>query len=426
MIKSFLKNATVKNAGWLVFGKIAQMLTSFVVGILTTRYLGPNNFGLINYSMAYVAFFMSFCTLGINSVLVKEFIDNPEEEGKIIGSTLLMRVISSFLSVGIIICIVSIVDAGDPTLIIVTLLCSISLIFNIFETFNYWFQSKLRSKVTAIATLIAYVATSIYKIVLLAFGKSVEWFAFATALDYIVLGILLLFCYKKSGGERLSFSKEVSKRILEKSAYFILPGVMVAVYGYVDKIMLKHMLGESDVGYYATATALCTMWCFVLSAIIDSVYPSIMKAHKSDVELFEKRNKQLYAIVFYVSIAVSFLFCVFGDLIIFILYGNAYSASAPILKVITWYTAFSYLGVARNAWIVCENGQKYLKYIYISAALVNVILNFLFIPLWGAVGAAVASLITQITTVFVVPFFIKNIRRNSILMIEAICFKGIR
>ena len=68
------------------------------------------------------------------------------------------------------------------------------------------------------------------------------------------------------------------------------------------------------------------------------------------------------------------------------------------MQVITWYTAFSYLGVARGAWVVCEGKQKYLTPLYIGSALVNVALNFLLIPCWGATGAAVASLLTQIST----------------------------
>lgn len=54
--------------------------------------------------------------------------------------------------------------------------------------------------------------------------------------------------------------------------------------------------------------------------------------------------------------------------------------------------------------MVCEDKQKYLSPIYIGAALTNVVLNWLFVPRWGASGAALASLITQVSTVFVFPF----------------------
>ena len=286
MIKKLFQSAAVKNAGWIMAGRIAQMVINLIVGLLTARYLGPSNYGLINYAAAYTSFFMAFCTLGINSVLVKEFVDNPDSEGEIIGSSLVLRAISSFLSAGVIICLVSIIDADEPTTIVVTALSCVGLLFNIFETFNYWFQSKLKSKVTAIVSLIAAAVIAIYKVILLVLNKSVEWFAFSTSLDYICIGILLLIFYKRYGGKKLSFSKATSKRILSKSCHFILPSLMVSIYGYTDRFMLKHMLSEAQVGYYSTATAVCSMWCFVLVAIIDSIYPSVMAAHKTDIKRF--------------------------------------------------------------------------------------------------------------------------------------------
>ena len=201
---------------------------------------------------------------------------------------------------------------------------------------------------------------------------------------------------------------------------------MVAIYGQTDKIMLKHMLDEKEVGFYATAVAICCMWNFVLSAIIDSLTPSIMEAHEKDYGRFHSLNKLLYCIVFYLSAAVSVAFLVGGKWIIWLLYGEQFLPAAGPLRIITWYTAFSYLGVARDCWIVCENKQKYLKYIYAAAAISNVLLNLIFIPVWGTCGAAVASLAAQVITVLVVPFFIQEMRPNSIMMLEAIFFKGVR
>ena len=169
-LSKLLKNRTAQNASWLIFGRIAQMIISFFVGILTARFLGPSNYGLIGYAGAYTAFFMAFCTLGINSILVKEFVLRPDDEGEIIGTTLILRVISSFLSSILIIIIVSIVDIGEKTTLYVVALCSIGTVFHVFEVFNYWFQAKLQSKVTAIVSLIAYMVTSIYKVILIVTG----------------------------------------------------------------------------------------------------------------------------------------------------------------------------------------------------------------------------------------------------------------
>ena len=426
MLKRLIRNKEVKNAGWLIGGRIIQMLLSLVVGILTARYLGPDNYGLVSYGSAYVAFFTALCNLGLNAVIIKDFVDYPDEQGEAIGSALTMRLVSSILCAILTICISAFIDRGEPLTIAVVALCSLGSIFHIFETFNYWFQNQYKSRVTALATLGAYSITSVYKIVLLILGKDVRWFAFATSVDYIVYAVFLGIAYRRHGGSKLKFSFRKSKALLSVSYNYILSSIMVSVYGQTDKLMLKQMLDAKEVGFYTTATAICVMWTFVLQAIIDSLYPSILRLKKVNQAEYERKNRQLYAIVFYVSCVVSIGFLVFGELLVQILYGEAYMPSVPVLKTVTWYTAFSYLGVARNAWIVSEGKQKYLKYMYGCAAIMNVILNAVLIPQIGAVGAALASLITQIFTSIILPMCFAELRPNAKLMLQAILLRGIR
>lgn len=421
-----IKNKEVNNASWLIGGRIVQMLLSLFVGTITARYLGPGNYGLISYGSAYVSFFTSLCNLGLNSVIIKEFYDHPDDQGTAIGSALLMRFVSSILSVITIVSVVMVLDGDEKQTVAVVFLCSLGAVFHIFETFNYWFQSKYKSKITSLATLIAYIVTSIYKIVLLILGKSIYWFAFATSVDYIVVAIFLLFAYKRYNGPKLGFSFEKSKALLKVSYHYILSSTMVSIYGHTDKLMLKQMLDETEVGYYSTAFTVCLMWTFVLQAIVDSVYPSILKLKSEDQEAYERKNRQLYAIVFYVSCFVSVAFLILGELAVKILYGAAYAPSAPVLKIAAWYVAFSYLGVARNAWIVSEGKQKYLKYMYGCAAVMNVILNAFMIPVMGACGAALATLVTNIFTSLLLPLCLKEMRPNAKLMLDAILLKNLK
>ncbi len=422
---NFLKNKEAKNAIWLISGKVVQMILSLIVGVLSARYLGPDNYGLLHYGTAWITFFCSFSNLGINSIIVKEFFDNPDEHGKTLGSAVLLRLISSVLSAVVVIGCVFLINGNEPLTIAVVALQSAGLIFNIFEIINYWFQSQYKSKITSIALVIAYIASSVYKIILLSLDKDVRWFAFATSVDHIAMAIFLWIAYKKYNGPPLSFSWKKAKSLLKSSYHYILSTTMVAIYGQTDKIMLKEMLSETEVGYYSVATGICAMWVFVLTAIIDSMYPTILKLYSVDSAGFKKKNKQLYAIVFYVSCAVSVLFLLLGDFGIKLVYGEAYIPAGTVLKIVTWYTAFSYLGVARNAWIVSEGKQKYLKYMYCGAAIINVVLNLALIPLMGASGAALASLITQVFTSIILPMCIKEMRPNAKLMIEAILLKGV-
>ena len=282
----FFKNRTARNAGWLIGGRIIHIILSFVIGLLSARYLGPGNYGLINYATAFATFFNAFCTLGINSVIVKNFIDHPEEEGETLGTTLILRLVSSFLSLCTITGIVSIIDRGETVTIVVVALYCISLVFHVFDTFNYWFQSKLLSKYYAIATLVSYLAASTYRIVLLMTGKSTQWFAIANSVDYAIVAVLLVIFYKTNHGPRLSFSLRKAKELLSVSCSYILSGLMVAVYAATDKLMLKQMLDETSVGYYALAFSISTMWAFILAAIIDSMKPGIMRDHNENKEKY--------------------------------------------------------------------------------------------------------------------------------------------
>lgn len=426
ILSKVMQNKVVKNAGWIIAGKIMHMLLSFFVSLLTARYLGPGDYGLINYAGAYTTFFFSLCTLGINSILVKEFVDNPEETGTVIGTTLLLRFLSSTFSVLTIIGISLFADRGEMTTIWVVALCSLSLLFQVFDTFNYWFQYRLQSKYCAMATTIGYLIVSAYKLLMLMLNMSVVWFAVSSSIDYVIVAICLWIAYKKNDGPGVKISWLKAKALLSKSYHFILSGLMISIYGGTDRLMLKQMMNEAEVGYYSTAITVCNLWVFLLVAIIDSMKPVIMEKHVSDRGKYLCMNKQLYAIIFYLSIAVSLLFLLLGDVVIRVLYGEEYLPAAAPLKIITWYTSFSYLGVARETWIVCENRQKHLKFLYAGSAVVNVILNALMIPHYGASGAAAASLITQFSTIFVFPLLIKDLRPNAIMMLQAIALKGIK
>lgn len=426
IITNFLHKKEVKNAGWLIAGRVIQMVLSFVVGIFAARYLGPSNYGLINYGLAFVTFFSAFCNLGINSILVKEIVNSPNNSGKILGTTCFLRILSSLFSTLLIGIIVWFIDYGEPLTFWVVILCASSLIFQTGEIFNYWFQAQYKSKFSAITSLIAYVATSSYKIFLLVLHMDVRWFAFANTLDCIVYSIIIFYLYKKSGGPKLEVRLWVGKELLKQSYHFILSSAMIAVYMQTDKLMLKQMLSEAEVGYYSIANNLCNIWVFVLAAIIDSVNPTIFRLYESkDYSRFTKTNKRLYCIVFYLSCFVSICFMLLGKQVISLLYGDVYLGSVGPLMILMWYTAFSYLGVARNAWLVCKNAQKYLKYLYVAAAIINVALNYYLIPLFGAAGAAIASLITQVATSILLPMIFKETRENSKLMLQAILFIGV-
>ncbi|PWM75811.1 MAG: hypothetical protein DBX59_00770 [Bacillota bacterium] len=415
-----INNKIARNSAWLIGGKIVQSLLSFVIGLLTARYLGPADYGLVNYAASIVAFVLPIMYLGINNILVQELVTAPEKEGTIIGTASCLSFISSFLCIGGILAFVSVINAGEKDAIVVCALYSVLLIFQSFDMIQYWFQSKLLSKYTSVTALSAYVVVAAYKTFLLVTGKSVYWFAISNALDYFIIALISFIIYKKLGGQKFRFSAAMAKKLLYKGKYYIISGLMVTIFAETDKIMIKLMIDNTSVGYYGAAVTIAGISAFVFSAIIDSFRPVILGQKGNDEQAYRKNMKRLYCIVIYLALLQSVVIALLARYIVLILYGAEYAPAVGALRIIVWYTTFSYLGAVRNVWILAEGKHRYLWIINLSGALCNIALNLLLIPLWGISGAAAASLITQFFTNVLMGYIIKPIWGNNKLMLQSL------
>lgn len=422
----FKGNLFLTNTIWNISGKVFQMIISLVVGMLTARYLGPSNYGIIGYTASYVTFFSAICQLGFNSVAVKEIIDHPEKQGEILGSTIFYRIISSLLSsIGVAV-LVYFLDNGDPLIVWIAFLQSLSLVFQSFEMIHFWYQSRMETDISVKVQTFAYLVMAVYKIVILALGKDVIWFACSTALEAAVVAIALIWSYKRSKGQKLKISIACGNEMLGYSYHFILSGMMVTIYSHMDKVMLGQMLSETAVGYYSAATKVAQMWSFVLTALINSARPLIISARKQSYSNYIKQNRRLYAAILWIGIAVAAVMTIGGKWIIYFMYGQDYLPATSSLQISAWYTMFAMLGTARGIWIVCENRAKYVKYYLGIGAIVNVVLNYLWIPRFGPGGAAAATLVTQIFTSVFAPALFKETREYTKNVIGAFFLKGVR
>lgn len=411
-------NSTTKNAAWIISCKVAQSLLGMVVSMLSARYLGPSNYGLISYAASIVAFALPVVQLGFRSTLVSEIVDNPDKEGEIIGTALFFNVLSSIACIIGVCGFVYVANPDEITTLIVCALYGISLIAQALEMICYWYQAKMIAQYTSLTGLAAYIIMTVYKIYLLATGKSVYWFAVANSLDYFIIALVLIVIYFKLSNQKLRVSLKRFRCMFAKSKFFIISSLMVTVFAQTDKIMLKGMMSEEAVGIYSAAVTCAGMTSFVFSAIIDSFRPGIFENKKLSVEAYEKSIILCYSVIIYLSIAQSVVCTLFSKFIIGVLYGADYAASTSVLGLIVWYTTFSYIGPIRNIWILAEKKQKYLWIINLSGAVTNVVLNAILIPFMGVMGAALASLITQFFTNVIVGFIMKPIRYNNRLMLK--------
>lgn len=417
---SFSNNKIVKNATWIIGCRVFQAVFNLTVSMIIARFLGPANFGIINYAESIATFVLPVMQLGFNNTIVLELVNNKKKEGEILGTVLMSCFISSIMCIISVLAFTGIVNYGEKETILVCFLYSFMLLSHALEMLMYWFEANLISKYTSIISLGAYIIVSIYKIYLVISGKSIYWFAISNTLDYMIIAVSQIVLYKKLGGSKFEASFLRFKKMFSKSKYYIVSGIMIAVFSQTDRIMLKLLIGNEVTGYYSAAVRCASITTFIFSAIINSAFPAIYESFEKGIGVFEKNIKNLYAVILYMAIVQSIIMTLFAKPIILILYGEAYLKAVPALKIITWYIAFSYMGTIRNRWMLVKGTQSLIWKIDFSGALLNVGLNIICIPKFGLVGAAVASLITQIFTNFILSWMIKNVRRNNDLIISSL------
>lgn len=408
-----------RNASWIIACRIVQALLSFVIGMVSARYLGPSDYGLINYASSVIAFVVPLAQLGLRNVLVEEIVSHPEREGATVGTALVMSSLSGMLCMIGSLAFVSIVNVGETDTLIVCALYSVSLLFQMLEMVQYWYQAKLLSKYTSITSLVAYVLVSLYRVFLLVTQKSIYWFAVSSALDHMIIAAVLMVIYRRTGTQRLSVSASLGKALLARSRYYIVSGLMVTIFTQTDKIMIKTMLGDSVNGYYSAAVTCAATTEFIFSALVDSMRPVIFESKRTGNGFFEKNMSRLYSLVLYMGLAQSAVLTLLADPVIRILYGADYLPAIPLLRIITWYTAFSFMGSVRNIWMLAEEKQRYLWIINLSGAVLNVAGNLALIPVMGASGAALSSVATQFFANFVLCLIVKPIRPTVRLIWKA-------
>lgn len=410
----------INNTIWIVGCKIFRALLGMLVTMLSARYLGPSGYGLISYAASIVTFVVPVMQLGLNSTLVQELVNDPDHEGSIMGTSIVMSLLSGTGCIVGVVAFSALTNPGEPVTTLVCGLYSIQLVFQALEQIQYWFHAKLLSKYVSVTMLVAYGVTSGYKILLLVLGSSVYWFALSQALDFLLISGVLLVIYRRKSNAKLAFSWKLFRKMFARSKYYIFSNLMISVFAQTDRIMLKIMMDETAVGYYSAAVTCAGMAGFVFEAIINSAQPVILESARRGEAALERAISTLYSVVIYLSIGLCVLITMFAPLVIHILYGDQYDPAVQALRLIVWYSTFSYLGAVRDVWILAQWKQKYLLLINLIGAGANVVLNVALIPWLGINGAALASLLTQIFTNVVLGFMIGPIRRNNTLMIRGL------
>lgn len=400
-------HSILHNMGWLFFDKFVRMGAGLFVGAWVARYLGPEQFGEFNFSIAFAALFGIVAGLGLDGVIVRELVKDPSRQDELLGSAFVLRLWGSAITLLSSLIVIVLMHGHDALLLWLVALASAAYVFQSLNVIDFFFQSQVRSKYTVFAANAAFVLMTILKIALIIIRARLLAFAWATLGEAILTAAFLVIAYRHNHYQirKWSFDTGIARELMKESWPLLFASLAAMLYMRLDVVMLQQMVGAREVGIYAAATRISEVWYFLPTVIVSSVSPSIINCHRLSPILYIGRIRRLYFLMTWLAVGLSLPISLFSGWIVKFLYGHQFEASGPVLAVHLWASVAVFLGVASSQHLLVENLQRISFYRTLIGAACNIMLNLVLIPRLGAMGAAIATLVSYSFATFSMVFF---------------------
>ncbi len=392
--------------------KVLRLFAGLFVGVYVARYLGPERFGLLNYAISFVGLFIAFATLGLDSIVVRSLVQNIEDRDRLLGTAFILKLMGGILLFGFVAFAVRFTSSDSYTKLLILIIAG-GMIFESLKVIDFYFQSQILGRFSAMAGICALCASSLLQILLVFFQVSLVWFAVAQVFSTGILALILFFFYFKAGRSifKWHFYWSTAKELLQDSWPLIFSGLVIMIYMRIDQIMIKEMLGTEEVGLYAVAVKLSEAWYFIPMTIASSFFPAIVNSKKQSEELYYQRLQRLYSLIVWLALAIALPTTFLSDWIIGLLYGEKYNGAGNVLMIYIWAGVFVSLGIGQGKFWLIQNLQKQQFVITSSCSIINIILNFILIKSYGITGAALSTLISYALGSLLFPYIIKDARK---------------
>lgn len=385
--------SVARNAGWLMGERVATMVVGMGVTVWMARYLGPAGFGMLSYAISFVALFGFLTYLGLDGIATRELVRTPERRDEILGTTLALRFAGALAIVATVFSFAMLRPGPEESRWLMAVV-AVGAVFDSVDAVDFWFQSRVRSRVSVTVRSVAFFAGAVAKVALILAGAPLVAFALAQAGQHGVKAVGYVVAYRRDTGRlsRLRFSMARAKAMLSQSWPLILSSAGALVYLKIDQVMLAQMKGPAEVGMYSVAARVSEVWYFIPLTIATSVFPSLVKMRETDADAYRRRLQHAYNVVAWLSLGVAVTVTLLARPVVDFLYGDEYHRAAGVLAIHVWTCPAIFMGAILSKWLVAEGLLIFSLTRHGLGAVVNVALNLVLIPRYGAEGAAVATL----------------------------------
>jgi len=411
----------IGNITWLSIDKVFRLGVGLFVGVWVARYLGVERFGQLNFAQAFVVLFSPLALLGLDSIAIRDIVREPNRRNATLGTSLGLRLGGSATAIVLAIATMFILRPEDRLMQWLVVIAGVAFLFQAFDVIDFWFQAQVQSKFVVFARNAAFLCFAAVKVGLILMKATLLAFALA-ALGEIILGSVgLVFFYSRQHHRIRDWQMDFQrgKELLRESWPLFLAGISIVIYMRIDQVMLGYILNDAHVGIYSVAIKLVEIWYFIPTTLASSFFPSLILARSNNAEVYLKRLQIFYDMMSAIAVVIAVGMSLFSESIIGLLYGKEYAGAAPVLSIYAWASIPVFLGVASGQHLIIENRSRVSLYRTLAGGVVNILLNLILIPRYGAGGAATASLISYTVATLSLVFF-KGLPRQVNMMFASL------
>ena len=399
-IRTLLSSGDLRKFGRASVLQGSEQLVNVICGLAVTvwaaRALGPELFGVWSLCVALLRIALTIMAFGLDILVLRRCAAGEDAPDRFLAAVISVRFLNAVtIGLAALGAIALIGTQGGVTegLLLVMLP---ALLLAPLEVLEFYFRARHDAGTPAIARIIAVLLGSGLKIGLLAAGASLELVGLAHTLQIGLVGVLV-YAFYRARGLKLVFDgklKEEAHELYRRGWPLFVTAFGYLVYSRTDVVMLAWLSGQSEAGIYAAAVRVSETTQLAPVILMTAASPFVFKAIRKDLKRFIALYRTLLTSFNIFFFAVAATIAVLSPWIINVLFGPKFAAAAPVLAIHVFSLIFIAQGVATEYWWIARKRPSISMWRTLAGAVTNVILNLAFIPLWGAVGAAIATVIS--------------------------------
>jgi PST family polysaccharide transporter len=301
---------------------------------------------------------------------------------------------------------IALARSGDPATRWMLAIVGIGMVFDAFNTIDFWFQSRMEARYSVVARSTAVAAGALARVGLILSEAPLVAFAAAVVLQQAVQAAALVVVYRRRGYTlgRWSFDGARAKTLLRQSWPLIISAAGGLIYLKIDQVMLGELAGPRELGTYAVAARLSEIWYFIPATLGSSLLPMMVESKRMGDATYQARLQTMYTGMAWAGIVLAAAVSAVAVPVMDLLYGAEYAGAGRILQIHIWTCPGMFMGAILSRWLVMEDLLIFSLTRNLVGAVVNVVLNILLIPHFGAVGSAVATLVSYTSATYLACF----------------------